>query len=155
MRARDKGYYQQSADECFQAVLCTYFQIDPDHADAPPRTHIDKRLAAGEDPASVLGDVDTQIRRWLRRRGVRPVFTRRITRVMREEAKWIGVVEFPGVANDHCFLMSHERIVWDPVQGGKWLMSMSPGLVAPEGMRPAFFTVDDVTLALLFRQRRN
>ena len=140
-------------DGCLRAALATATQIPVDQV---PDARVDQRVHAGEDPEEISRDSWARIVEWLSGRGLRLVIHEAIP-VERE--RWVGViggrvdeaaiaavgVESGNADNpfiDHCIVMSHERIVFDPA------VSLKPQL--PRGMRLPTWQLSQIEYGISF-----
>ena len=150
------GYCMNPArpDSCLSAALATATQIPVEQV---PDLKLDKRLQAGEDAETISRESWARIAKWLDSRGLRLVFHDAVP-VDRE--RWVGVIRgaLPdsdvvtqfgldlGRANnpflDHCLVMSHGRVVFDPA------ISLSPQL--PSGVRLPRWRPSQVEYGLSF-----
>lgn len=95
-------------DDCFRAAVATVLQVPPEGI---PDSHIDARLAAGEDPEHVSRSSWERFHEWLAARDLRMVVH---SRIPVRRARWVGIVRFPGDFQDHSLAMARDRILWDP-----------------------------------------
>ena len=105
------GYYVRPGrlDDCWQAALATCLQVPIGDV---PDTRIDERLRAGEEPGEISRSWAEELPGWLTARGLRIVeHTRRLPV---ERPRWIGVVPFAGMFNDHCLVMSRGEVLFNP-----------------------------------------
>lgn len=128
------GYLAARSDDCFRAAIATAAQIPIEQV---PDPRLDERVRAGEDIDQIDFDAWGRISAWLDRRGMQLVVH---DTPPWERERWIGIrpglaqlaSEFPdmpperwysmlegcGVAfDDHCLIMSRERVIFDPAVG--------------------------------------
>lgn len=113
-------------DDCLQAAIATATQVAVEQV---PDLELDRRLDSGGDPEEVSRTSWERIDRWASERGLALMFWERVPVPRR---RWIGVVISPNTGatvirrgrvsrdydepafNDHCLVMEHERLVFDP-----------------------------------------
>ena len=105
------GYYAlfPRTDTCWLAAVSTVLQVPISEV---PDPQVDKRRVAGEDPAEISRSAWDEFAAWLEGRGLRMVAHRAVPVPRR---RWIGVVPKEGWFNDHCLVMSHGELLFDPV----------------------------------------
>lgn len=124
-------------DDCFQAAIATTTQIPIEQV---PDLRLDKRVAAGEDPDEINLQGWERIYRWLQGRGLGLVIHEDVP-VARD--RWIGVVRDPSPAGpfcDHCLVMCHDELVFDPACTVK----------APPGERTMHFRPSAIAYGISF-----
>jgi hypothetical protein len=95
-------------DSCVQAAFATCLEVA--FADVPdPR--LDERVAAGEDVAEIDRSAAREMGAWLAARGLRMVVHRPPPVHL---PRWIGIVELPGVHQNHCLVFARDRLLSDP-----------------------------------------
>jgi hypothetical protein len=110
------GWLERGArtDDCFAACIATCLQVPIAEV---PDPRLDERLQAGEAAAdinrSALGDIEA----WLASRGLR---ARVHSTPPVDLPRWIGVIPFPGVFNDHSVVMVGGEILFDPVDSSQY-----------------------------------
>jgi hypothetical protein len=104
------AYYQRREDDCQRAAVATLAQA---HISEVPDPEIDRRLAAGEDPARIARDANAALQAWAAQYGLRIV--QHADPPVDREA-WIGIVPAldGGRFGSHTVVMSHDRLVFDP-----------------------------------------
>lgn len=121
------GYYPDPpwrSDRCFASNLATLLQVPLEEV---PDSHVDERLAAGENPAEVNRSAWALYLDWLAGRGLKLVrfdiyptvpvpADRWITAnlALPIPDRWIGVLHNSGLFQDHVVVMSGRRLLFDP-----------------------------------------
>ena len=100
-------------DDCLQAAIATCLQVGIEEV---PDPDIDNQLRAGKDPDEIGEAVWSRIAAWAGTRGLALRYWEDVP-VARE--RWIGIVaerdpDAPPF-NDHCIVMDHNRIVFEPM----------------------------------------
>jgi hypothetical protein len=108
------------ADECFAAALATSLQVPIDDV---PDSHLDERLAAGEDPDEITRPVWADIGEWLRGRRLRMLEHQRLPIHRR---RWIGACPTPELFSDHCLVMSHGDLLFTPIPEAYGFLPFTP-----------------------------
>jgi hypothetical protein len=124
-------------DDCFNSAIATTLQVPIARL---PDPRIDQRLQAGETPEDVNRLVWSQLDQWLTDRGLRIVVHRKMPVARR---RWIGIVPMPGFFRDHCLVMAHDRVIFDPI----W-HATEDGTI--DGRRLRKFSAEEVTVGLSF-----
>jgi hypothetical protein len=96
-------------DDCWAAAVATCLQVPIDEV---PDPRIDARLAQGATPAEIDTSAQQEMKRWLKSRGLRMVFHREVPPDL---PRWLGVVPLAGEFNSHSMVMSHDKVLFDPV----------------------------------------
>jgi hypothetical protein len=107
------GYFGRDLrqDDCFAAAAATVLQVPVDRV---PDIRLDEQLAAGRDPEQINRDAWASWKDWLARRTLRLVVHHGVPAARR---RWIGVIRLPkpdAPFNDHCVVMTRDRILFDP-----------------------------------------
>jgi hypothetical protein len=142
-------------DDCFQAAVATVTQVPIEQV---PDLALDRRLSEGADAEEISRTAWERFDAWATRRAFALRFW---PEVPVDRPRWIGVVESPmgdarysytpdgGVVlvegtnfNDHCLVMSHDRLLFDP----------SCSVRIPPGARPFAFTPDQITYGISFEE---
>jgi hypothetical protein len=136
-------------DTCFQAAIATVTQIPIEEV---PDLNIDRRLKEGADPDELNRMGWDRIDRWAAKRGLTPRLWEQVPVPRR---RWIGVVVIEAsrfarghdepVFDDHCLIMSFDRLIFDP------MCSVTP----PPGMRLMDFRPTDITYGITFDREEN
>lgn len=127
-------------DDCLQAAIATATQVP---IEAVPDLDLARRLEAGGDPEEISADCWDRLDRWAAARGTVMAFH---DDVPAPRDRWVGVVTWqpfgvtPEGFSDHCLVMSHDRLVFDP----------SCGVQAPRGMAAMHFSPDRITYGISF-----
>jgi hypothetical protein len=134
-------------DDCFQAAIATCTQIPIEQV---PDLQLDKRLSEGTSPEEISRASWDRIDWWAVKRRLRLTYFDHVP-VPRE--RWIGVIEYRGPVptehhasggnhgfTDHCLVMCHDRLVFDP----------SCSVRVPAGMRLLCFDPKDITYGISF-----
>lgn len=132
------GYHVRGvrADDCWAAAVATCLQVPLEQV---PDARLDERLQTGEDPAEINRSAWAEFARWLDRRGLRMVVHRTVPVARR---RWIGIVQFAGVFNNHCLVMSRDEVLFDPVDPSK------------HARRVRTFTASDIALGFSFKRSK-
>jgi hypothetical protein len=97
-------------DDCFASALATTLQVPIEQV---PDPRIEERTQAGESPESIDRSAWQELERWLAGRGL-AIEEHRDFKDAATRERWIGVVHQPGWFNDHCLVMCHDRVLFDP-----------------------------------------
>lgn len=142
-------------DDCLQAAVATVTQIPVDQV---PDARLDERLRAGDDPERIDRDSWEQLATWLHHRGLEAYLHNKVP-IYRD--RWIGVSggvtkdEVASIADnlntsfvetpflDHCLVMSHRRIIFDPG------ISLCP----PPGLQLRNWEVDDIDYGISIKPK--
>lgn len=135
------GYFVRlpRKDDCFAAAIATVLQVPIDDV---PDPRIDDRLAGGERPDDIGRAATLDLRRWLATRNLRMVVHRHVPVARR---RWIGIVVMPGNFNDHCLVMNHTHLLFDPAAACDFLD-------LEQSKRRRVWKPDDISFGLSFRQ---
>lgn len=122
------GMHPYQGDDCFRAAIATATQVPIEQV---PDLALMKRLEHGEDAEEISRTSWERIDSWASKRGLGVAFW---DEVPAPRHRWIGVCRnAPGIAytfdehghpvrsdvggrgfNDHCLVMSHDQLIWDP-----------------------------------------
>jgi hypothetical protein len=111
-------------DDCWAAAIATCLQVPIDEV---PDARLDERVKAGEDPEEVNCSAWQQMNRWLEGRGLRMIIHRKVPAPRR---RWVGVVPVSGQFNDHCLVMAHDTLLFDPTPNMSFFLSFGPSDIA-------------------------
>jgi len=136
-------------DDCLQAAIATACQVPMEQV---PDPRLDARKADGEDPDDISRETWYRIAHWAVTRGLSMAFHATVP-VARE--RWIGVIGWPprsaphaepaGDFSDHCLVMSHDQLVFDP----------SCGVRPPPGFAMLMFDPADITYGISFDKKES
>lgn len=128
-------------DECLRAAIATVTQTPIERV---PDPQLDERLEAGENVEEIDRDAWSQLRRWAAGRGLRIVIHHKLPARRR---RWIGVVPDPAPEpfGDHCLVMCHGELYFDP----------AVGVVPPPWMKLWRYTPSDIAWGMSFERRRS
>jgi hypothetical protein len=144
-------------DDCFEAAVATVTQVPIEQV---PDPELDLRLWRGEDPEEISDKSWERIQRWASKCGLTLTFH---SEVPVGRTRWIGVVvaghsdraafelrpdgtwaarkdEVPPAFNDHCLVMAHDRLIFDP----------SCSVRLPPGMQLMRHSPDQITYGISF-----
>jgi len=144
-------------DDCFQAAIASATQVPIEQV---PDLALDQRLWRGDDPEQVSDTSWERIQRWASKCGLALTFH---SEVPVERSRWLGVCvaghsdraafeirpdgtwaerkdEVPPAFNDHCLVMSHARLIFDP----------SCSVRLPPGMQLMKYTPNHITYGISF-----
>lgn len=143
----------ERTDDCLRPAVATALQVPVEQV---PDPRLDQRLARGDDPEEIGRDTWVRLMEWLDRRGLQLSIHRDVP-VARE--RWIGVCpggvptenqvalarlmgfQFRGNPfADHCLVMSHDEILFDP----------AISLRLPRGVRTRAWRPSQVAYGLTF-----
>jgi hypothetical protein len=121
------GMHPYRTDDCLQAAIATATQVPIEQV---PSLDLHERRERGEDPEEISRDCWERIDRWATKRSLALTFW---DQVPPARDRWIGVVlaeagdhayaveggrlvlsDTSGAFNDHCLVMSWDRLVFDP-----------------------------------------
>jgi hypothetical protein len=102
------GYFVRRRDDCFAAAMSTVLEVPIAQV---PDWRLDERKRAGENPELIGRSAWAETIRWLADRGLRLIEHRTVPVRAR---RWIGIVPMMGIFNDHCLVMCHGQVIFDP-----------------------------------------
>lgn len=110
------GYYTRSGrtDDCFAACIATWLQVPLEEV---PDPRLDARLQAGESVEDINRSAWQTLCDWLAARGHRLVAHEPPPW---DSPRWLGIVRFPGLFNDHTLVMSGREVLFDPVDRSQY-----------------------------------
>jgi hypothetical protein len=145
-------------DDCFRAAVATATQVPIEQV---PDLKLDRRLSQGEDPDEISQTSWERIESWGAKRGLALRFWDEVPVPRR---RWIGVVkslatgqlsssideygnvslsEGAGGFHDHCLIMDHERLVFDPA------VAVKP----PPGFQGLNFRPEQISYGISFESK--
>lgn len=157
------GYCMERTDQCLQAAIATAIQVPIEQL---PDLRLDQRVVRGEPTDEVNRTSWARMGAWLAKRGLALQFHEQVP-VHRH--RWVGVitagplgdedidylVNLLGVTreviegreyfNDHCLVMSYDRLVFDP----------SIGITPPPGLAVREWDPDEITYGISFDKKED
>lgn len=150
------GMDPYDTDDCLRAAIATATQVPIEEV---PALTLDQRLDRGEGPDEISRTTWQTIDRWADDRGLEGWFHEDVPVSRR---RWIGVIatdhqvsvfidaagqvvpdEESATFNDHCLVMSHEDLVFDP----------SCSVKLPPGMRMMAYDPSEITYGISFDRK--
>lgn len=95
-------------DDCLQAAVATATQVPIQNV---PALELHKQFCQGADPDAISRDAWARFEQFASGRGMQMVFHDTVPAARR---RWIAVAVRPKLFGDHCFVMSHDRLLFDP-----------------------------------------
>jgi hypothetical protein len=132
-------------DDCLTAAIATATQTAVEDI---PDLRLSARLKAGEDPDEISRSSWPRIDDWATKRGFVAMMHPE-DEIPVPERRWIGIIEWdrqgPRPFQDHCVVMDHDRLIFDPACGA----------VPPPGMRALIYSPEQIAWGLSFNQKEN
>lgn len=127
-------------DDCLTVAIATVLQHPIEQV---PDLHLDERIKAGESPREVSDSSWERIERWLD--ALELVLGMHVEPPL-NRSRWIGVCPDPAgswMLGDHCLVMSHHQLVFDP----------SVSLKCPPGTQVRRFDPEDISYGISFNRK--
>jgi hypothetical protein len=122
-------------DECLRAAVATATQIPIEQV---PDLRLDDRLRRGDRSQDISRDGWSRIETWA---GTKGLTLKLWPKTPAQRERWIGVCAGAGeVFGDHCLVMCHNRVVFDPA------CSIAP----PPGTALAAYSPESIVYGLSF-----
>lgn len=126
------GMRPYARDDCFRAAIATAVQAPIEEV---PDLKLHHRFLGGEDPMEINRRAWEAIGRWAEDGGYVPMFWDDDELPVPRD-RWIGVIKSPSRAADspfadHCLVMCHDSLVFDPACSAKALPGTQPLRLSP------------------------